>query len=85
MPETFFQLPSMSLDLSLLLHQFRQAELSGTMPLSGTLPGTLFLRLSAVRALSSHPFCRLQSRHGQYLCLVEWAVKFVGTVWVFFQ
>ena len=45
MIETFFKPPSMSLDLSLLLHQFRQVELSGMVILSGTLPGTLFLRL----------------------------------------
>ena len=38
MLETFFRPPSMSLDLSLLLHQFRQAGLSGTVPLSRTLP-----------------------------------------------
>ena len=56
MLETFFQPPSMSLDLSLLLHQFRQAELSGTVILSGTLPGTPFLRQSAVSIPFWSPF-----------------------------
>ena len=42
MLETFFRPPSMSLDLSIMFHQFRQAEFLGT------LPGTLFRRLSDV-------------------------------------
>ena len=27
------------------------------------------------RALYGHPFCHLRLRHGQGLCLVEWAVN----------
>ena len=46
----------MLLDLSLLLYQFHQAELSGTVILSGTLPGTPFLRLSAVSSPFWSPF-----------------------------
>ena len=56
MLETFFQPPSMLLDISLLDHQFCQAELSGTVILSGTLPGTPFLRLSAASSPFWSPF-----------------------------
>ena len=54
--ETFFQPPSMSLDLSLLLHQFRQAEFLGTVILPGTQPGTPFLCLSSVSSHFWSPF-----------------------------
>ena len=56
MLDTFFQPPSMSLDLSLLLHQFLQAELSGTVILLGTLPGTSFVPLSVVSSPFWSPF-----------------------------